>query len=101
MSSLRILFAAVGHLVLAYASAVAATGWDMDQLRSRSRTSEAAGVVHDVLMYPHDLFLRALPNARLVRYTYVMPGAILLDSLLRGAAPGLVWHAARRRRHRA
>ena len=91
---LRIALFAGAHLVLALASAVAAEGWDMDQLRSRSSVSSAAGVVHDILMYPHDEAMRAIPNAWLVRHSGIIPLAFLANSLLWGIACWSVWWGA-------
>ncbi|CAN5294611.1 hypothetical protein BH24GEM2_BH24GEM2_17760 [soil metagenome] len=48
------------------AAAVLTFGSDLDQLRSRSALSRAAGVVYNVLWFPHDAIGRALP-----------PGAVL------------------------
>lgn len=97
----RILALAAAHFVVALLVAVAAFGTDMDQLRSRSPWSRAAGVVHDLLWLPHDTALRALPNAWLVRGApFLVPGAIAANSLLWGLLLHLLWRwAAARRRH--
>lgn len=100
MVVLRIVLVAVSHLLLAFTSAVVAKGWDMDQLRSRSPASQIAGVIHDVLMYPHDSGLRALPNAWLAGNLHVVPLAIVLNSLLWGVALYGLWCAMRRGRER-
>lgn len=97
----RILAFSLAHFGAAMLIAVVAFGPDMDQLRSRSAWSRAAAAVHDVLWFPHDAVLRAVPNAWLVRNTYVVPLALVLNSLAWGTALFLTWRAVRRRGERA
>ena len=98
----QILAFTVAHFMVAMIIAVIAFGPDMDQLRSRSAFSRAAAAVHDVLWFPHDAAMRQIPNAWLIRNRYVIPLAIVINSL----AWGLVLYAAgqfvrmRRRRSR-
>jgi hypothetical protein len=82
----QLLLWASAHFVVAMAIAVIAFGADMDQLRSRSAVSRSAAAVHDVLWAPHDVALRLIPNAWLVRNTYVIPLALVANSLVWGAA---------------
>jgi anti-sigma factor RsiW len=91
MVVLRVALAAASHLLLAIVSALAAHGRDLDQLRSRSTSAEVAGAIHDVLMYPHDAALRALPRGWLVQNSYLIPWAILLNSLVWGVALLMCW----------
>jgi hypothetical protein len=70
----------------------------MDQLRSRSRWSRGAAAIHDVLWFPHDAALRALPNDWLARNTYFIPIAIVLNSLAWGTLLYSAWQAFRRLR---
>lgn len=91
MRSSRILLLSILHLALVFATAFVAEGWDLDQVRSRSSLSTAAGVLHDVLMFPHDAALRSIPNAWLVRNPYVIPSAILVNSLVWGVVLYLLW----------
>jgi hypothetical protein len=80
--------------------ATVAFGWDLDQLRSRSAWSRGAAAIHDVLWFPHDAALRALPNDWLAHNTYVIPIAIVLNSLAWGTMLYLLWRARRRVAHR-
>ena len=91
----RIVLIAGVHLALSFASAFAAEGWDLDQLRSRSRVSQVAGVLQDVLMYPHDTAMRALPNALLVRNKHLIPLAVFVNSLFWGVVLYVLWRAIR------
>lgn len=101
MALRRILLFAGVHFALSFASAFAAEGWDLDQLRSRSLFSQAAGVLHDALMYPHDAGMRALPNVWLVGNTPLIPLAVLVNSLLWGLALYILWRVLRRNRSAA
>ena len=92
----RVLAFTAGHLLVALLVGVVAFGTDMDRLRSRSLASRAAGAVHDVLWFPHDTFMHAIPNRWLVTHPAVIPGAILGNSLLWGIALYLVWRLSRR-----
>lgn len=65
--------------------ALVARGLDMDQLRSRSALSRAAGAVEQALAWPHDAVGRALG-----RGWVLVPGAI--PALL--VASWLAWGAA-------
>jgi hypothetical protein len=78
--------------------ATVAFGRDMDQLRSRSAWSRGAAAIHDVLWFPHDASLRALPNDWLARHTYVTPIALVLNSLAWGTMLYSVWRALGRLR---
>jgi hypothetical protein len=92
----RILLCSAIHFVVAMLIAILAFGTDMDQLRSRSPLSRGAAAVHDVLWLPHDSALRAVPNAWLIRNTYVIPLAIVINSLLWGALLCALWRFSRR-----
>jgi hypothetical protein len=81
---LQVLAWSAAHFVVAMIIAVIAFGPDMDQLRSRSTISRAAAAVHDVLWFPHDSALRQIPNAWLIRNRYVIPLAIVINSLAWG-----------------
>lgn len=87
----RILALSVGHFVVAMVIATIAFGADMDQLRSRSGWSRTAAAVHDVIWLPHDSALRAVPNGWLVRHRYVIPVALVLNSLAWGLVLSLAW----------
>jgi hypothetical protein len=94
-----VLVFALAHLIVAMIVGAIAFGLDFDQLSSRTLLSRGARVVHDVLWFPHDTVMRALPidwkisNARIVT-----PAAILLNSLLWGAVLASSWRVWRRRR---
>ena len=96
-----ILLAAAIHFVASLLIAVVAFGRDMDQLRTRTAWSRAAAEVHDVLWFPHDRALRAIPNAWLVRNQWVISTALVVNSLLWGAALYALWRLLRRPRPRA
>ncbi|HEX6576602.1 MAG TPA: hypothetical protein VF042_16660 [Gemmatimonadaceae bacterium] len=82
----RILLFSVLHFMIAMLIAVLAFGVDLDQLRSRSPLSRAAANVHDVLWWPHDHALRALPHDWIAHHTYFIPIALVLNSLVWGTA---------------
>lgn len=94
---LRVLGLSVAHFVVAAIASFLTYGADLDQLRSRSALSRWAGVLHDVLWYPHDAFLRALPAASFTR-PMVVPAALIGNSLVWGAGLYLLWRVARRLR---
>jgi hypothetical protein len=96
----NVLILAAAHLGLALATAFVARGWDLDRLRSRSRLTEAAGVAHDALVYPHDALLRAIPNAWLIRSPEIIPLAIVANSLLWGGVLLVLWRAWEARQQR-
>ena len=84
------------HFLLSTAAAFLTYGPDLDQLRSRSAVSRVAGVVHDVLWYPHDALLRALPPGSITR-PGVVPAVLVGSSLAWGIVLWGLWHAGRRR----
>ena len=87
------------HFVVAFATDLVAFGWDLDQVRSRSPWSRAAAVLHDVLWFPHDPFMRAIPNAFFVRWHgLVTPFAIVLNSVVWAIAIYVIWRGIRRLR---
>jgi len=94
----RVLAVSAAYFVGTMLIATMAFGLDMDQLRSRSAWSRGAAAIHDVLWFPHDAALRALPNDWLVRNRYVIPLALVLNSLAWGTMLYLLWQASRRRR---
>jgi hypothetical protein len=94
----RILLVSAGYFVATMLIAIVARGLDMDQLRSRSPWSRSAAAVHDVLWYPHDAALRALPNDWLAHNTYVISIALVLNSLAWGTLLYVLWQAFRRGR---
>ena len=94
----RILLVSAGYFVVTMLIAIVARGLDMDQLRSRSPWSRSAAAVHDVLWFPHDSALRALPNDFIAHNTYVIPIALVLNSLAWGTVLYMLWHAFRPRR---
>lgn len=77
------LFSAV-HFVLAIGTALIGYGLDMDQLRSRSVASRIGAAISETLMYPHDLALRQVPNAWLIRNLWIIPAALFTHTLLWG-----------------
>jgi hypothetical protein len=95
----RILALALAHFLVAMLIATIAFGPDMDQLSSRSAGSSAAAAVHDVLSAPHDAALRTIPNEWLIRHRYVIPIALVLNSIVWGAGLYLAWAALRRGWH--
>lgn len=90
----RILAFALAHFVAWLAAAFLTFGTDLDRLRSRSALSRSVGYVYDVLNFPHDHLLRAVPNRHIALMT--IP-AILTTSLLWGTVLYAVWVFARRR----
>jgi hypothetical protein len=92
----RILLVSLAYFVVAMLIAIVARGLDMDQLRSRSVWSRVAAAIHDVLWFPHDSALRALPNDWLAHNTYFIPIALVLNCLAWGTMLYLVWRAFRR-----
>ena len=93
---LRIVLFSGGYFVLAMIIAIIAFGTDMDQLRSRSSWSRGAAAVHDVLWFPHDAALRALPNGWLSRNLYAIPLALVINSLAWGTGLYALWQLLRR-----
>ena len=85
-----------GHFALAMIVAVIAFGTDLDQLRSRSPWSRGAAAVHDVLWFPHDAALRALPNDWLSDNLYAIPLAVIINSLVWGTVLYALWESLRR-----
>ena len=96
MHLLRIVLFSAGHFVLAMIIAITAFGSDLDQLRSRSPWSRGAAAVHDVLWFPHDAALRALPNGWLSHNLYAIPLALVINSLVWGTAFYALWQSLRR-----
>jgi hypothetical protein len=88
---------AAAHFALALATGMMAHGIDFDQLRSRSALSRAAGPLHDALMLPHGLLLRALPRGAILR-PGVVPAALFGHSVAWGMALFLLARAVRPRR---
>ena len=88
----------VVHFVVVMVIAFTAFGLDMDQLRSRSRISRVAAAAHDVLWFPHDAALRQIPNDWLIRNTWVIPLALIANSLVGGALLFGLWTLFARRR---
>lgn len=89
----RILGLSLAHFVVAMVAALLTYGLDLDRLRSRSAVSRAAGVVYDVLWYPHDAFLRALPSGAITR-PGVVPAVLVGSSLFWGVSLYALWRAA-------
>jgi hypothetical protein len=89
----RIVLFSAGHFALAMLIAITAFGSDLDQLRSRSPWSRGAAVVHDVLWFPHDATLRALPNGWLIRNLHVIPLALVINSLVWGTVLYALWQS--------
>lgn len=58
MTVVRVLLLAALHFAFAMATALLARGWDLDQV-SRSAVSQAAAVIHEALMLPHDVVIQA------------------------------------------
>jgi len=94
----RILRVSAAYFSVSILVATVAFGLDMDQLRSRSPWSRGAAAIHDILWFPHDAALRALPNDWLARNTYFIPIAIALNSLAWGTMLYSSWQAFRRAR---
>ena len=95
---MRIIAISLAHFVIAMAIAIVAFGWDLDRLRSRSTSSRIAAEVHDVLWWPHDTALRAIPNAWLIRNKWIIPVALVANSLAWGVALYGVTRLVRRTR---
>ena len=89
----RILGFAVAHFVVAMVIAIIAFGPDMDQVPSRSGASRVAAPIHDVLWTPHDSALRLIPNAWLIHNTWVIPLAVVVNSLVWGAVLYALWES--------
>ena len=89
----RILLVSAAYLCVSLVVAIVAFGSDMDQLRSRTVWSRGAAAIHDVLWFPHDAALRALPTDWLAHNTYFTPIAIVLNSLLWGTLLYSLWRA--------
>jgi hypothetical protein len=94
----RIVLLAAGYFVVAMIIAIIAFGTDLDQLRSRSPWSRGAAAIHDILWFPHDAALRALPNGWLSRNLYAIPLALVINCLVWGTALYGLWHLLRRAR---
>ena len=75
---------ALGQIFLAIGTALIGYGLDMDQLRSRSVASRIGAAISETLMYPHDLALRQVPNAWLIRNLWIIPAALFTHTLLWG-----------------
>lgn len=96
-ASARIAVFAAAHFVIALAIAMIAFGTDMDQLPSRSPVSRVAAEIHDALWFPHDSAMRAVPNAWVIRNTWAIPAAIVVNSLVWGTGLWAVSLLVRRR----
>lgn len=83
---LTILGFSAGFFVLSLAIAIIAFGADMDQLRSRSAASRAAAAVHDVLYLLHDATLRSMPHPWMIRNRWIVPVALVANSVMWGTA---------------
>ena len=93
----RVVALAAAHFLVAFGAALTAYGADLDRLRSRSALSRAGGAVYDVLWFPHDAVIRALPPGALHR-PGVVPAVLVGHSLAWGLALALLWGALRRLR---
>jgi hypothetical protein len=101
LNTRRTLICAAAHFAAAFITGAIAEGMDFDQLRSRSPLSTAAGYVHDVLMGPHGVVIRAIPNRWLVQRTIpLIPIWLVLHSLLWGLATAVLITCYRRARSR-
>lgn len=95
----RLILYGVIHFALSMIAGVVAFGTDFDQLRSRSVASRTAAVVHDVLMGPHSMVIRAIPNRRLTHSAgWLVPSLLVLHSVAWGAL-ALAATEAWKRRH--
>lgn len=98
-----LLWAAI-HFAAAFIAGAIAMGLDFDQLRSRSVLSTIAGYVHDLLLGPHGMVIRAIPSRWLVQRTLpIVPIWLVLHSVLWGIAIALfiAWYRHRRSARRA
>jgi hypothetical protein len=87
------------HFALSMIAGVIAFGADFDQLRSRSAASRTAAVVHDVLMAPHSMVIRAIPNRQLTRSArWLVPSLLILHSVAWGALAVVATLTWKRRR---
>ena len=86
---LRALSFSAIHFGLWFASAILASGWDLDQASNRSSLASAAASVCAVLKYPYDILLRAFAGhlAPQVPRAYVA-----MNSVLWGLFLSLEWH---------
>jgi hypothetical protein len=91
----RIVVVSAAYFAVTMAIAVVAFGWDMDQLTSRSAWSRGAAAVHEVLWFPHDMALRALPTDWLAHHTYAIPLAVVFSCLTWGTLLYSLWQAFR------
>ena len=91
----RIVVISAAYFAGAMALAGVAFGWDLDQLPSRSAWSRGAAAVHEVLWFPHDTALRALPTDWLAHHTYAIPVALVLNCLVWGTLLYSLWLAFR------
>jgi hypothetical protein len=101
LSKRLVLTCAAAHFAAAFITGASAYGLDFDQLRSRSVVSTVAGHIHDVLMGPHGMIIRALPNRWLVQRTIpLIPIWLVLHSILWGVVIALLVAWYRRSRSR-
>ena len=91
-----ILRVSAAYFCVSLVVAIVAFGLDMDQLRSRTVWSRGAAAIHDVLWFPHDAALRALPRDWLAHNTYFTPIAIVLNSLAWGTMLYAAWQVFQR-----
>jgi hypothetical protein len=97
----RIIALSIAHQVVWFLAAIVTYGTDLDQLRSRSAISRAVGVVNDILSFPHDAIIRAVPRPWLITHPgLVVPTALIVSSLLWGIALYAAWRGVRKLRER-
>jgi hypothetical protein len=82
--ALRTFAYAVAHFLAAAIVGIVARGWDLDQLTSRSGISRAAAAAEPALWVVHSLILGSVPTGRISEYMWVIPLAIVANSLAYG-----------------
>jgi hypothetical protein len=92
----RTLIGTAAHFVVSTIVAMLAHGWDFDQLTSRSAVSRVSAIVEPVLWAPHALILGAVPAGQISRYSWVIPVALVANSVAYGLLVAAIWSVLRR-----
>ena len=82
---------ALVHLLLTYATAFAARGWDLDHTVGRSPVSQVSGIVNGALLLPHNAVLPLVPSSWWMLGRPVALAMILANSLLYGLVLFAAW----------
>jgi hypothetical protein len=89
----RVLLLSGIHFALSFVAAFTARGWDLDHSPSRSALSEVAATLEDVLMFPHDVVMRAIPTSWLLSSKFFIPGAVFANSFFWGSVLYVLWRS--------